>query len=72
MTTDSAEESESVDVKFQRYKESIQASFENIKKNPLNLNLLMTHVALLSETMHHLIEDIYPSTKQTRNATDDQ
>jgi hypothetical protein len=35
--------------------QQIQTSFESIKNNPLNFNILMSHIGILSITVHELI-----------------
>lgn len=37
--------------------EKVAASFNQIKQNPLNLNVLMAHVGLLSLTMDELLRE---------------
>ena len=52
---------------FQERGQQIQSSFEAIKNNPLNFNLLMSHIGLLSATVHELIAAQYPSTISSDN-----
>ena len=35
----------------------IATSFDQIKKNPLNLNLMMAHIGVLSLTMDEMLRD---------------
>jgi hypothetical protein len=49
---------------FQNRGVELQDSFLAIKNNPLNLDLLMSHVGLLTATVHTLINDIYPITQK--------
>lgn len=56
---------------FQLRLEDIQTSFTAIKDNPLNLNLLMSHIGILSLTLHDIISVLYPiTTENTNDETD--
>jgi hypothetical protein len=45
----------------------IAQSFEQIKKNPLNLNLLMAHIGVLSLTLDELLRDYSLMIENTEN-----
>jgi hypothetical protein len=47
-------------IAFQARGDDLKASFDAIKLNPLNLNLIMAHTGLLSAIVHDIINDLYP------------
>ena len=57
-------------IAFQAKAAELKTSFDAIKSNPLNLNLIMAHTGLLSAIMHDLINDLFPK-PLTDNITDE-
>ena len=57
-------------IAFQAKAAELKTSFDAIKTNPLNLNLIMAHTGLLSAIIHDIINDLYPK-PITDNITDE-